>query len=441
MDHVLLGGSSATITSELLELRAMRKIRWRIQPLVFLLFLVSWLDRANVAYAKTTMSADLGFSEAVYGLGAGLFFLGYVLLEVPGALIVEKWGARFWITRILLSWGICTILVGFVHTATQFYVTRCMVGLAEAGLFPGLIVYLSQWFPSRHRARSLAKLIVSGPIALTIGGPIAGFILKLNWLNLPGWRWVFILEGLPALLLGLVIWQLMPDRPQRAQWLDPREREWICAELRAEKARTAAFGKVTVWQTFRRRTVLLLVLAIFLANVGIMGFFLWLPSTVERASGLPPYLSAMISGLPFAVAVGSLLFCSWSSDRTGERPLHTAIPLILAAFVFPITTISSLSLGWLLFWLCMSGAAIYGFGPSFYVLPSLTLGESALAAAVGLLTSSAGLGGFVGPTVIGKILTMGYPFSVAVFFMSFCFLAAGGVVLSMRKEFTGNVKS
>jgi ACS family tartrate transporter-like MFS transporter len=421
---------------ELLELRTMRKIRWRILSLAFLLYLIAFLDRANVAYAKTQMSLDLGFSEAVYGFGAGLFFLGYVLLEIPGALIVVKWGARFWISRILLTWGICTVLVGLIHSPFQFYAARFTLGLAEAGLFPGLVVYINQWFPSRYRARAFGTFFTSGPIALMIGGPISGLILRLSWLNMPGWRWVFILEGLPALIMGVLLWLLMPDQPEKATWLDPAEREWICSELNSEKDSAAAFEPVTVFQALRHRTVLILALVTFLANIGISGFFLWLPSTVERVSGVPSYLAAMISGLPFATAVGAILVCSWSSDRIGERRLHTAIPLILAALVFPITTISALPFGWLLFWLCIAATGIYGFGPSFFVLPSLVLDESALAAAIGLITMFSGLGGFVGPTVVGNILSLGYPFSIAVFFLSFCFLAAGTVLLLMRSKLT-----
>jgi ACS family tartrate transporter-like MFS transporter len=415
----------------------MAKVGRRVLPLVFLLYVVAFLDRANVAYAKLTMTVDLGFSEAVYGFGAGVFFAGYLLLEIPGALIVEKWGARRWIARILVSWGICTIIVGFVHTANQFYVSRFILGAAEAGFFPGIMVHLNHWFPSRYRARAMARFVIASPIALTIGGPIAGLILKLHWFNLPGWRWVFILEGIPAIILGFVTLYAMTDRPRDAAWLKPEEREWLQGELDGETKRKLAHGRFTVWQTLRHPTVLLLALVIFLANVGIQGFFLWLPTTVHKASGFSPSLSSVISGLPFAVAVGAVLFMSWSSDRTGERCFHTAIPLLLSALIFPLTTLPNLSLGWLLFWLCASSAAIYGFGPSFWVLPTLTLGESAGAAALGFVNMFAGLGGFVGPTVVGSILTANHSYNVAVFFLSLCFLFAGLVTLAMRDRITG----
>jgi ACS family tartrate transporter-like MFS transporter len=416
-----------------LEERTMKKIRRRILPWVFLLYVIAFLDRANVAFAKLTMSGDLRFSEAVYGLGAGLFFLGYFLLEIPGALIVQKFGARRWIARIMVSWGLCTMLVGFVRNANEFYITRFILGAAEAGFFPGVIVYLSQWFPSQHRARATAKFLIASTIALTIGGPIAGLILKLDWLGLRGWQWVFILEGVPAIVFGIATLYVMTDRPQQAAWLAPEERDWLLNELETERIRKAAFGKFTIWQAIKHPTVLLFALIIFLANVGIQGFFLWLPTTVQKASGLSPTISAVVSGLPFGVAVVTVLIASWSSDRTNERVYHTAVPLFLAFCIFPITTLP-MSFGWLLFWLCLSSAAIYGFGPTFWVLPTLVLGENAGAAAVGFINCFSGFGGFVGPTVVGGLLSAGYSFSTTVFFLSFTFLGASIVTFLMRDK-------
>jgi ACS family tartrate transporter-like MFS transporter len=405
-----------------------------VLPLVFLLYVAAFIDRANVAYAKLTMTIDLGFSEAVYGLGAGLFFIGYLVLEIPGALIVQRWGARWWMARILITWGICTILVGFVNTPAQFYSTRFLLGCAEAGFFPGIIVYLNQWFPSQYRARAMARFVIASPIALAIGGPIAAPILGMDAFGLPGWRWLFILEGVPAILLGILTPFLMINRPQDAKFLTTEERDWVVNELEQEKHRKAVHGTYTIWQALRHPTILALAAITFTANIGIQGFFLWLPSTVQKASGLSPYAAAMISGLPFACAVVAMLLSSWSSDRTGERCLHVAVPLCAAAVLFPITTISTLSFGWLLFWLCLTSFAIYGFGPPFWTLPTAVLGESAAAAAVGLVNCASGLGGFVGPTVVGAILTANGSFSNSVFFLSACFLAAALITLSVRRR-------
>ena len=402
----------------------MQKVRRRILPVLFGLYAIAYLDRANVAFAKLTMSADLGFSEAVFGLGAGLFFIGYLLLEIPGALIVQKWGGRLWFTRILVSWGICTILVGFVQNAQQFYVARLLLGVAEAGLFPGLVVYVNQWFPGRYRAVAIAGFVIATPVSLVLGAPISGLILQVDWLNLAGWRWMFILEGLPAVLFAFVTYFFMTDRPSQAKWLSAEERDWLNGELQNEQLQKLAHGKISVWKALRLPSVVMLALITFLTNIGIAGFFLWLPTTIHKASGLSPYLSATVSALPFAVGVVSVLLWGRSSDRTGRRILHTALPLLLSAIIFPITVIPGQPFGLVLFWLCLSSAAIYGQGPSFWVLPTMTLGASAAAAAVGLINSFGSLGSFVGPTVVGLLLTAQYPFSVAVGLLSLCFLLA-----------------
>jgi sugar phosphate permease len=272
---------------------------------------------------------------------------------------------------------------------------------------------------------------MASPIALVIGGPIAGLILKATWFGLPGWRWLFILEGVPAIAMGIAVWFIMTDRPQQARWLAPDECDWVMHELTEEKRRKAARGKVTVWQALHHPTVLLLAAITFIANIGIQGFFLWLPSTVQRASGFSPYLSSAVSGLPFVAAVVGQVFFGWSSDRMQERIWHTAIPLALAGILFPITTYPHLPFGWLLFWLCASSVMIYGFGPPYWTLPTLSLGEAAAAAAVGLVNAFGGLGGFVGPTVVGRLLTAGYSYSVSVIFLSACFLAASALTLPL----------
>ena len=413
----------------------MRKIRFRILPLVFLLYIISFLDRANVSHAKLIMNIDLGFSEAVYGLGVALFFLGYLVLEIPGALIVQKWGARFWMARILITWGICTILIGFVRTANEFYLARFLLGVAEGGFFPAMIVYLNQWFPSQYRASAMARFAAASPVALAIGGPIAGAILQLDWLGLAGWRWLFILEGIPAIAMSIAVLFIMTNRPGEASWLKPEEKEWVLHELEMEKQRKAALGKVTIRRFLL--PVFLLALFNFLSSTGMQPFNFWLPTIVQKASGLPAHLAALVSGLPFVFAVIGQLLNAWSSDRTGERCLHTGIPLMLAAVIFPMTAIPNMSFGWVYFWLCISSAAIYGFGPSFLVLPTVTLGESAAAAGIGCITIVGNFGGFVGTAVMGRILAGNYSSSISssaisAFFLAFCFLGAGFTAISLR---------
>jgi ACS family tartrate transporter-like MFS transporter len=416
------------------EESAMRKIRRRILPFLSTIYFIAFLDRANVAYAKLTMAQDLGFSEWVYGFGAGLFFVGYLLLEIPGALIVQRWGLRRWTARILLTWGLCAISLSLVHTASSFYIGRFVLGVAEGGLFPGIIVYLSRWIPSRHRAKAIASFVLASPVALAIGGPLAGLLLSIRWLGVPGWRWLLIVEGIPALIFAVLTWFALPDLPADASWLSEGERTWLMDCLRAEHKANPESTTAQIVQVFRLPIVIVLCAIIFLANIGIQGFFLWLPTTVQRASGLSAPAAAVVSGSPFVVATISVLVCSWSSDRSGRRALHIYAPLMLSGIIFSVTALTSLSFGWLLFWLCASSAAIYGFGPSFYLLPSLILREPAAAAAIGLINMFAALGGFVGPTVIGKMFQMGYSFPRVIEFLSSCFFFAGALCFCVRRR-------
>jgi ACS family tartrate transporter-like MFS transporter len=415
---------------------AIRKIRNHVLPLVFLIYLVAFIDRANVAYAKITMSSDLAFSERVYGFGAGVFFVGYVILEIPGAMIVRRWGARRWVSRILISWGFCTALTAFIHTALEFYLARFLLGLAEAGLIPGILVYLHDWFPEKYRARALARFFIASPISLAIGGPVAGVVLRLNWLHIAAWRWLFFLEGIPAVVIGIVCLFVMVDGPQKAKWLSAREAQCLLAALEQER-RTTIEGPAgtrpagTIWRAFCRADVLLLAAVSFFANIGISGFFLWLPSTIHAVSAVSPAAAAALSGVPFAAAVIAVLSMSHSSDRCGERRLHTAIPLLLAAFIFPLTTRHGLALGPLLLTFCASAAAIYGFGPSYWAIPSQRLAGYQAAAAFGFLNIWGAIGSFVGPSALGILLTNHYSLSTGVMFLSGCFLLAGACVLGI----------
>src|SRR3990167_4727944 len=231
--------------------RARRRIARRLLPFLFALYIIAFLDRVNVAYAALGMTGDLGFSPEVFGFGAGIFFIGYFLLEIPGALLVEKWSARGWIARILITWGIVTLLVSLVKTAHQFYWARFFLGLAEAGFFPGIIVYLTHWFRSEDRAKAVALFMSAVPVSNILGAPVAGLILGVHWAGLPGWRWIFILEGIPAIIFGVITIFYLTDWPEQARWLPPEEREWIRTELEREKQEKKAIRSFTVWEELR----------------------------------------------------------------------------------------------------------------------------------------------------------------------------------------------
>ncbi len=394
----------------------------RILPFTFFLYILSYIDRANVAFANRPMSADLGFSEVVFGFGAGVFFLGYFLLQIPGALIVERWSARRLISAILITWGILTMLIGFVRTPNQFYVSRFLLGAAEAGFFPGVLVYLSHWFRSGDRARATARFALAAPVALVIGAPLSSVILKLNWLGLPGWRWVFILQGVPAILFGVVTLFYLTDRPCDAKWLAQDQRDWIESELRRERELKGARQDHDWWKVVVHRDVLLLTGASFCANLGGYGFILWLPNTLNRGMGLSLILSTALSALPFVAAIAASLLVGWLSDRSGERKWHTCAVFLSAGLFLALSSVPGQPVALSIFWITLTGAAVYSWVPPFWVLPSLMLGESAAAASIGLINSVGNLGGFAGPWIAGYLLSRGarYGMALLVLAASFC---------------------
>src|SRR6266851_6698355 len=243
--------------------RARRRIAWRLLPFLFILYFIAYLDRVNVGFAGLEMSHNLGFTDRVFGFGAGIFFAGYFLFEIPGALIVERWSARRWIARILITWGLVTILVSLVHTPMQFYGARFLLGLAEAGFFPGIIVYLTHWFRHEDRARAGALFMTAIPVANVLGSPLAGLLLEVHWLGIPGWRWLFIVEGISAVVFRIVTLFYLTDWPSQAGWLSAAERDWISSELEKEKLAKQAVRSHSVWEALRKREIIQLTLAYF----------------------------------------------------------------------------------------------------------------------------------------------------------------------------------
>jgi len=425
----------STLSTDLeLANRTRKKIFRRVVPFLFVLYMIAYLDRANVAFAKLPMSADLGFSDAVFGLAAGIFYAGYILLEIPGALIVERWSARIWLARIMITWGLCTVLVGLVHSAKQFYIARSLLGIAEGGFFPGIIVYLAHWFAKEDRAKAMAGFTMSAPASLVIGAPISALILNFDWFGLAGWRWMFVLEGLPAVLFGILILFFLTDHPREAKWLEPQEREWIASRLEGEKQALRRAGHLSVMQALRQKNVLFLALACAFANLSMFAYLLWLPTTIRNASGLSVTLSTICSALPFALAMITIPIAGRSSDRTGRRKIHTIIPLVLAAFFFVLSAIPGLPFPLVLTLLCLTGASAFSWGVSFWVIPSMILGESAAAASVGFINMINSVGSFLGPSITGYLLTKGYSNRDVVFFLSSCFLISAVLVAAVRPK-------
>jgi ACS family tartrate transporter-like MFS transporter len=427
--------------------RARRKAYRRLLPLCFISYVIAYVDRSNVAIAKLTMTRDLpGFDNAVIGFGAGVFFIGYFLLEIPGTLIVEKWSARKWIARIMITWGITAGLTALVRTPLQFYVVRFLLGLAEAGFYPGVIVYLTHWFASRDRARALAYFFVATPVAQIISPKISNALLKIGTdevvngavvhhpelLGLEGWQWVYIAWGIPAVLLGIVVFFALTDRPHQARWLTAEERAALEAELAREKGARPASHQMTLMAGLKHPKVLLLAMVYFLAVTGSYGVEFFMPSILERWYALKFDTLTWLVILPPLLALAGQLFVGWSSDRTKERRLHTAVPMACAALGLLLATQSRGHLALTVVGFMIAYAGFKAYLPAFWTLPSIFLTESAAAGSIGLVNSVGNLGGFLGPYVLGKVETVTGSFEGGLFFLIVCMGLAAAMVFRLN---------
>jgi ACS family tartrate transporter-like MFS transporter len=412
--------------------RARRKAYWRLLPLCFVCYVIAYVDRANVAIAKLTMTKDLaGFDNAVIGFGAGVFFIGYFLLEIPGTLIIERWSARKWLARIMVTWGLMAALTATVTLPWHFYAVRFLLGLAEAGFFPGVIVYLTHWFPARDRARALAYFLIATPIAQIISPKISSALLVIGtdemlptgqvvhhpelW-GLEGWQWVYIVWGLPAIVLGVIVFFALTDHPRQAAWLSDEEREALQTEIDREHSRVAA-KRLTLLDALRQPKVLLLALAYFLVVTGNYGIEFFLPSILERWYGLRLDTLTWLVMLPPGLAlVGQLVF-GWSSDRTRERLWHTVVPMVCGAIGLCAAVWSRGSLTLTVMAFMLAAAGLKAYLPSFWSLPSLFLTGSAAAGSIGLINSIGNLGGFLGPFLVGSVETMTGSFESGLLFL------------------------
>ena len=406
-----------------------RKVAWRVLPLVFLLYIVAYLDRANVGFAKLRMASDLKFSEEVFGLGIGIFFIGYLLLEIPGALLVERWSARKWFARILISWGFISAVTAFVRTPTEFYVARFLLGVAEAGFFPGIIIYFTHWFASADRVRALSGLVMAVPFSLALGAPVSALLLDVNWLGLAGWKWLFIVEGIPAVLLGGVTLACMTDRPRDAQWLTPAERDHLEELLAAEARAKEAMGRVTVWQALRLPNVWLLALGIFATNTGGYALGFWLPTTVKNLSGASDHAALFYSGLFYACGLVGVFISGQSSDRRGERKWHCVGGQVATALLLAGSALPGQSFPLVMTWLCLTGLAAYFWPSPFWALPTLTLTSSAAAVSIGFINMCANLAGYLGNHINGWLHEGGASETACLLFLAACYFI-GGVLVS-----------
>ena len=382
----------------------------RLIPFLMLLYVVSFLDRVNVGFAALTMNADLGFTAEIFGFGGGIFFIGYFLFEVPSNLILEKVGARLWICRIMLTWGVVSMGMAFVTGPLSFYTLRFLLGVAEAGFFPGILLYLTYWFPSAMRARFIAMFLAGVPLASVIGAPLSGVILGLDGLHgLHGWQWMFILEGIPSVLLGLAVLKFLPDGPAKAHWLNDGERKAITAQLDAEPP--AAFHGL--WDMLRDKRIWLLCIPDFGIVLALYGLGLWLP-TIVKAMGFSNLETGFVVAAPYLVAMIAMVLLGMSSDRRNERVLHVSAACAVAASGLIVAALVPSTIAQLIA-LTFAAAGIYGALAVFWTLPPSFLGGTAAAGGIALVNCIANLGGFFGPTLIGwiKTETGGYPAGMA----------------------------
>lgn len=428
--------------------RARKKAFLRLLPLLFISYVIAYVDRNNVAVAKLTMEKDLpGFDSAVFGLGMGMFFWGYWLLEIPGTLMVERWSARKWICRIMVSWGFMAGLTAAVTTPTQFYIVRFLLGLAEAGFFPGVIVYLTHWFTSRDRAKALSYFLIATPFAQVLSPKISNALLKIGTteivngqtvthplvLGMTGWQWVYVFWAIPSILLGVVVFFWLTDRPRQAKWLTLEEQEALETTLEAERAQVAKGKRMTWLEAFKHPKVLLMALAYFCTVTGSYGIELFMPSILKSWYNLNLNDLTWLIMLPPLMAVGGQLFMGWNSDRCKERRLHATLPIILGAVSLALLPMSngSIVLTITLFMLAFTGFKAYM--PAFWSLPNLFLTQSAAAASIGLINSTGNLGGFFGPTILGYAEKITGSYAGGLYYLSASMLVASVIVFKLSR--------
>jgi MFS transporter, ACS family, tartrate transporter len=424
------------------EIRTIAKVSKRLVPFLIVCYFVAYLDRVNVGFAALTMNQDLGLSQTAFGFGAGIFFIAYFIFEVPSNLLLERFGARKWIARIMLSWGILSGTMAFIPEIARstgignenaFYLLRVLLGIAEAGFFPGIIFYLTLWFPTEYRARIVGYFMAAIPLSTVIGAPISGVLLYLHGgLGLAGWQWLFIIEAVPAIILAGVVFFYLTDRPADAAWLAPDERAWLAERLALEQRERLAVREYSVVEALVNPRVLGLSLVYFGAVATNYGLSFFLPQIV-KAFGLNTFLTTVVSAAPYAVGVIGMVWWGRRSDRVGERRFHTAIPLFVAAAGIAISTalddptIKMIALS-------VAGFGIFACLPVFWTLPTAFLSGAAAAAGIAVINSIGNLAGFAGPFAMGWIKDHTGSYTGGLLLLAALGLIAMGAVLLLGQD-------
>ncbi|MFN0084412.1 MAG: MFS transporter [Blastocatellia bacterium] len=464
--------------------RARRRITWRLMPFLLLLYFLAYIDRTNVGVAALEMKlpvsqGGLGFDNAIIGIGAGIFFIGYFLLEIPGTLIVEKWSARKWIARIMISWGIVASVMGLIGTpylsfmcavdwcavfrpvtsllggitsligvnppemrnctceVRQFYLLRFILGVAEAGFFPGIIVYLSHWFRYEDRAKAKSQFMIGLPIASIIGFPVSQWIMhQIHWGGYEGWRWVYILEGIPSIVLGVVTLFFLTDWPHEAKWLPNDEKEWISDLLAREQREKQAAGITGLWQEIKaalsKRETLLLSGIYICIVIGYYGLTFFIPSITARMEGRSKTEQTLIAMLPYICGLITMLWNARHSDQTGERRWHTVLPLLLGAVAIALSILSGDNLMLVVIFYCLVGVGVHAYLPVFWTWPTAFMTSATAATAIGLINSVGNLGGYFGPQVVGQLKEQSGSYDPGMWFLAVSVLVSGLLAMLLK---------
>jgi ACS family tartrate transporter-like MFS transporter len=421
--------------TESIPVGAQRKIARRLLPFLFLLYVTAYIDRVNVSFAGLDMTRELNFSNAVFGFGAGIFFFGYCLLEIPGAMLAQAWSARKWIAAIMLAWGMLATFTGLIHNSAQFNSIRFLLGLAEGGFFPAVLIYLTHWFRQEDRAKAVAMFMAAIPVANGVGAPIAGLLLRIHWLGLSGWRWLLMLEGIPAFLGGIATLFYLTDWPKNARWLAPPERGWITSELDRElREKKTSQRHMSVLEALRQPVVLALTLCYFLMNTAGYGLVIWLPKMLQKFPGLTTLEISLLAAIPHLCAIPAMLVLGWHSDRTGERKWHVALASIAAGLGlglsqwsagFPVLVVASFAL---------AAMGIMSFYPPFWALATRLLSDRSAAASVGFINLLGNLGGFAGPYLLGFLTDRTGTYVAGVLLLVSAAILSGVLVMFLRER-------
>lgn len=417
------------------------KLRWRIVPFIFLLYIVAMMDRVNISFAALEMNKALGISSATFGLIAGIFFIAYFFFEVPSNVLMHKLGSRVWIARILITWGLVTVCNGFIQNATQLGVLRVLLGIAEAGFYPGMILYMTYWFPSKYLAKTIAIFMTGMALNNIITGPVSTWIMdNVHWMGMEGWRWLFIIEGLPAVILGVITFFYLIDRPEQAKFLTAEEKAWLIGELQKEHNAKLAKTKVSKWEVMKNARVWHLAIIFFGYVSAMYGLSMWMPQIIKAlGKTLTNTQVGLISTIPYICGVVAMVAVARHSDKTMERRYHVGLP-ISTAFIGLIALTMTNDMVWSMAWITFSIIGIYSFAGSFWTLPSAFLSEETAAVGIALINSIANLGGFAGPYMVGYLKDLTGTTTSSMYVLAVCALLTCLLTLAIPEKLINHDK-